>query len=391
MKLALCLYKYFPYGGLQRDFLRILNECRGRGHDVHVYTAEWKEEKPKGVAITNLKPKFPRGLFAVTNNAQNRSFHSRLQKALAQESFDLVIGFNKMPGLDVYYGADFCYLGRALPQYAIYGPLYRFMPRYRHLVSFEKAVFGRDSRTQILSLSEREKTVFQQYYFTPEERFHLLPPALDSDRKPVADRTDTRIHMRREMGIDASDTLLLFIGSGFRAKGLDRALIALSHLPPTVLTTTHLVVVGQDQAGPYQRQAHKLQIADRVRFLGYRTDIPELLAAGDLLVHPTYQENIGTILLEAIASGLPVIATDVCGFTSHIIQANAGRVLPSPFDQDQLNQELTAALDPGKQALWSANGIRYGANPSLYRRPAYAVDAIESLVDHRQNNRKDWQ
>jgi len=346
-----------------------------------VYTAEWQGQHPNGVDLHILKSSRLGG-----NPVRDRRFFARLQKALATEQFDAVVGFNKMPGLDLYYGADFCYLGRAAPQY---GPLYRFMPRYRHLAAFEKAVFGRDSKTQILSISEREKTVFQQYYGTPEERFHLLPPALDSDRKPVADRAGTRIHMRREMGIDASDTLLLFIGSGFKTKGLDRALIALSHLPPTVLTTTHLVVVGQDQAGPYQRQAHKLQIADRVRFLGGRTDIPELLAAGDLLVHPTYMENIGTILLEAIASGLPVIATDVCGFTSHIIQANAGRVLPSPFDQDQLNQELTAALDPGKQALWSANGIRYGANPSFYRMSANAVDAIESLVDHRQNNRKD--
>jgi len=385
VKLAFCLYKYFPYGGLQRDFLRILNECCSRGYQVHVYTTEWQGEPPNDFELTV----FPSSRIGGNHRRRYKHFHEETQKALTAQHFDAVVGFNKMPGLDVYYGADFCYLGRTLPQYAVYGPLYRFMPRYRHMVAFEKAVFGRDSKTQILSISEREKTVFQQYYGTPEERFHLLPPALDSDRKPVADRAGTRIHMRREMGIDASDTLLLFIGSGFKTKGLDRALIALSHLPPTVLTTTHLVVVGQDQAGPYQRQAHKLQIADRVRFLGGRTDIPELLAAGDLLVHPTYMENIGTILLEAIASGLPVIATDVCGFTSHIIQANAGRVLPSPFDQDQLNQELTAALDPGKQALWSANGIRYGANPSFYRMSANAVDAIESLVDHRQNNRKD--
>ncbi len=46
MKLALCLYKYFPYGGLQRDFLRILTECQQRGHAVDVYTSEWQGKSP---------------------------------------------------------------------------------------------------------------------------------------------------------------------------------------------------------------------------------------------------------------------------------------------------------------------------------------------------------
>lgn len=376
MKLALCLYKYFPYGGLQRDFLRILKECCSRGHKVHVYTAEWQGEQPQGVELTV----FPSSRLG-GNHVRDRRFHAQMQKALSIERFDAVIGFNKMPGLDLYYGADFCYLGRAVPQY---GPLYRFTPRYHHMYTFEKAVFGRDSQTQILSLSEREKKVYQQYYGTPEGRFHLLPPTLDSDRRPVTDRALIRTQVRQGLSVSPSDMLLLFIGSGFKTKGLDRALVALSNLPPTLLKNTHLAVIGQDQAGPYRRLAQKLKIADKVRFLGGRTDIPELLAAGDLLIHPAYMENTGTILLEAIASGLPVIATDVCGYADHIIRANAGEVLPSPFDQTQLDEQISGALVSGQRNGWSVNGIRYGANPALYHMPASAVDAIEALVNNRR-------
>ncbi|HBP83774.1 MAG TPA: glucosyltransferase I RfaG, partial [Gammaproteobacteria bacterium] len=326
MKLALCLYKYFPYGGLQRDFLRILNECRDRNHSVHVYTGEWQGERPNGVDLHVLRSSRLGG-----NHVRDRRFFSRLQKALATEQFDAVIGFNKMPGLDLYYGADFCYLGRAAPQY---GPMYRFTPRYRHLYAFERAVFSRDSDTRILSLSHREKSVYQQYYGTPEDRFHMLPATLDLDRQPVEDRSGIRARVRQELDVASSDTLLLFVGSGFKTKGLDRALIALSHLPSGLSERTRLVVVGQDQAGPYLRLAQRLGVAERVQFLGGRTDIPDLLAAGDLLVHPAYMENTGTILLEAIAAGLPVMATDVCGYADHIVKAVAGRVLASPFDQD---------------------------------------------------------
>ncbi len=160
MKLALCLYKYFPYGGLQRDFLRILNECQQRDHEVHVYTSEWQGDKPRGVSLNVLPASRIGG-----NHVRDRRFFNQMQKATAPQRFDAIVGFNKMPGLDVYYGADFCYLGRTAPQY---GPLYRLTPRYHHLYTYEKAVFSRDSETQILSLSQREKTVYQQYYGTQE-------------------------------------------------------------------------------------------------------------------------------------------------------------------------------------------------------------------------------
>ena len=136
-----------------------------RGHSVHVYTGEWQGERPSGINLHVLRSSRLGG-----NHVRDRRFFGRLQKALAAEQFDAVIGFNKMPGLDLYYGADFCYLGRAAPQY---GPMYRFTPRYRHLNAFERAVFSRDSDTRILSLSPREKSVYQQYYGTPEERFHM--------------------------------------------------------------------------------------------------------------------------------------------------------------------------------------------------------------------------
>lgn len=379
MKLALCLYKYFPYGGLQRDFLRILKECQSRGHEVSVYTSEWQGEKPENIQLNVLKSSRVGG-----NHVRDRRFFNQMQKATNQEHFDAIVGFNKMPGLDVYYGADFCYLGRTAPQY---GPFYRLTPRYHHLYTFERAVFSRESRTEILSLSEREKSVYQQYYGTPEERFHLLPPTLDLDRRPIADRKRVSAKLRSELGVNASDVLLLFVGSGFKTKGLDRAIVALASLPKDALDKTHLIVVGQDQPTPYLRLARKLGVGERIKFLGGRMDIPELLAAGDLLIHPAYMENTGTILLEAIAAGLPVIATDVCGYAGHIKKADAGAVVPSPFDQKLLNKNLNDALITSNREHWSANGLGYGAQSSLYHMPQTAANAIESIAMKKKQSR----
>lgn len=372
MKLAFCLFKYFPYSGLSRDFMRILLECRERGHDVSVFASEWQGVPPDGVSLTLLPT---RGW--LMNHARNASFYRKLKPRIRDGNFDAVIGFNKMPGLDIYYGADYCYVGRATPRYS---RLYRLTPRYHHFFTFEHAVFGLHSQTCILSLSEREKSVYQQFYNTPDHRFNLLPPTLDKTRRRHFDPRKMRRTVRDNFGVGDEENLLLFVGSGFKTKGLDRAIDALAALPPSMRRQSRLLVIGQDNAGSFERLAETLGVASQIRFLGGRDDIPELLNAGDLLIHPAYSENTGTVLLEAITSGLPVLTTDVCGYAPHIETADAGTVLQSPFRQEELNRQLREMLTTDKRHQWSLNGRRYGENMDLYRMPETAANVIERWV-----------
>ena len=54
MLVAFCLFKYFPYGGLQRDFMRIAQEVENRGHQVRIYVADWQGEKPDTFDIVHV-------------------------------------------------------------------------------------------------------------------------------------------------------------------------------------------------------------------------------------------------------------------------------------------------------------------------------------------------
>ncbi len=376
MKIAFCLFKYSPYSGLSHDFLRILEECQKRGHDPYVFVSEWRGERPEGVQVTVLEP--PKFSLKFSNHAQNEQFHNKLQAELKKQTFDVVVGFNKMPGLDLYYGADSCYVGDKVPQYPA---IYKLTRRYKGRYSFEQAVFGVKSQTLILSLSEQQKSEYQEHYFTPNKRFHLLPPTLDASFSPITDRVTQKEKLRAELGLPINNLLLMFIGSGFRTKGLARAITALAGLPIDLQQRTSLIVVGHDDdEKQYRKQADKVSVSQQVFFLGGRSrqEIPKLLAAGDLMVHPAHNENTGTVLLEAIAAGLPVLATDVCGYAHHIKAAEAGIVLDSPFDQEALNTRLASMITSPYLDRWSANGQRYGTNPALYKMPASAVDAIEA-------------
>ena len=279
-----------------------------------------------------------------------------------------------MPGLDLYYCADVCYAGRAKR----HGKLYQqISPRFRHFQTFERAVFDVQSSTTILSLSERQKEVYQEYYGTPESRFRTVPPNLDIRHKPYHRPATVRRKKREELGLEDHQSLLLFVGSGFKRKGLDRAIRAMAALPDELRQDTVMRVVGQDKTTRYQRLAARAGLAGKVRFLGGRDDVVELMATSDLLIHPAWEETTGTVLIESVVAGLPVLVTDVCGYAHHITGAEAGIVSGSPFVQQQFNQELHDALTTDNRARWRENGIEYGKNPGLYRMPESVSDLIE--------------
>ena len=368
MRLAFILYKYFPYGGLQRDFMRIALECQQRGHSIRVYTPIWEGEVPEGFEVVVVPVK------ALFNHHRNEKLTAWVQADLRERPVDRVIGFNKMPGLDVYYAADGCFEDKAQ---TLRNPLYRRWGRYKHFAEYERAVFAPESNTEILMISEVQQPLFVKHYGTPAERFHLLPPGIALDRRAPANAAEIRAEFRREFALADRDLLLVQIGSGFKTKGLDRSLKALAALPDELKPRTQLMVIGQDDPKPFQLQAKALGVGDQVKFLKGRSDIPRFLLGADLLIHPAYNENTGTVLLEALVAGLPVLVTDVCGYAHYIEDADAGRVVPSPFEQTTLNRMLAEMLaDDARRAAWQRNGLAYAETADLYSMPQRAADVI---------------
>jgi UDP-glucose:(heptosyl)LPS alpha-1,3-glucosyltransferase len=372
MRLAFCLFKYFPYGGLQRDFLRIARACLAQGHMIDVYTMLWDGTYEPGLAIRTIPVK------GIRNHKRREDFVKQIQPYLNQGHYDLIVGFNKMPGLDVYYAADTCYQAKAHLQRSW---LYRLRPRYRRTKAYEEAVFNKDAKTKILLLSPTQQAEFTQYYHTPENRFYLLPPGIERDRIAPSDATEIRNEVREEYGLTEADFMLLAIGSGFKTKGLDRTLRAIAALPEALKTHCLLFVIGKDDPKPFQRLAKKLKISKRVVFLGGRKDIPPFLLAGDVLLHPAYNENTGTVLLEALVAGLPVLASENCGYAHYIRDAGAGVVLPAhPFQQAQFNTTLATVLSSADiRASASWNGLAFAKTADIYSLPERVVSYIESL------------
>jgi glycosyltransferase involved in cell wall biosynthesis len=140
---------------------------------------------------------------------------------------------------------------------------------------------------------------------------------------------------RRELGLPPG-MLLLFVGDiKTPRKNLDTLLRALARVRDATL-----VVVGSTSSSSYPAMARQLGLAERVLFLGYRRDIPQLMRAADLFVFPSRYEACSLVLLEAAASGLPIVAARSTGGTELLTPACS--VLVNDPDDDG---ELAAVLN----------------------------------------------
>jgi len=372
MQLAFCLYKYFPFGGLQRDFLRIALACQARGHAIRVYTLDWQGDIPQGFEVVHVPAR------GYSSPRRYRKFSVWVEDDLVVRPVDRIVGFNKMPGLDVYYAADPCFEDKARTQRS---PLYRMGARYRHFAAYEHAVFSPESHTEILMISRAQQPLFVKYYGTPEARFHMLPPGIAPDRRAPPDAGARRMAARAkfggEFGLRPDDLLLVQIGSGFARKGVDRAIKALAALPDELRQRARLVSIGDGNAEPYLKRARKLGVGERVFVPGGRADVPDFLLAADVLLHPARHENTGTVLLEALVAGVPTIATDICGYAPYLVDADAGKVVGSPFAQKELDATLAALLaDDAERARLRRNALAFAARADLYSLPEKAADFI---------------
>jgi UDP-glucose:(heptosyl)LPS alpha-1,3-glucosyltransferase len=378
MKLAFALYKFFPYGGLQRDMLAIAGHCVESGAHVTLYCAEWTGARPEQMDVVVLPTK------GFSNHARNRDFSRRLQKVLQANPVDYVMGFNKMPGLNGYYAADTSFRAKVMQERV---SLLRFLPRYRQFLQDEEAVFATGQHTRILALSQRSVDEYEQYYPGISQRCVILPPGIRLDRKAPRNAAELRMKFRQAHYLGEEDRLILMIGSGFRTKGVDRAIHALAALPEAVKRHARLMVIGEDNARPFQQQARSLGVEERVEFFAGRDDIPDFLQGADLLLHPAYRENTGTVLLEAVVAGLPVLTTEVCGYSHYIQQYECGRVLTEPFVQERLDHQLQHFLENDSlRAQCKQNALAFAEEGDIYslhqRAAALIVKAALEQTGH---------
>ncbi len=377
-RFCVVLFNYFPYGGLQKDFHKVTKKLINKSHSVDIVTMDWQGEKIENTNLFILERK--KGSSATRNNY----FFKQLEKHLKSNNYDCVIGFNKMPFLDVYYVADGCYQAKADNER---GFLYKLLRRYRHFKNIEKNLFE-NIKTKFLMLSKTEADKYAKYYPTSIKNTILLPANVDINKR--LEKFDNGLFLQNKNDYNIKGKLVLMVGSGFKTKGVNRAIIALSNLPDSLKQETQLWIAGDDKTSKFISLANKLGVSKQVKFLGARDDVTKLMRTADLLLHPAYNENTGTVLLEALINGLPVLTTDICGYAVYIKDAKIGKVINTNQTEQQIQQDINKNLNEmltNDNQVMRESAINYAHKENLYKIvDTIYQEIIEVAKTNNQNN-----
>lgn len=198
----------------------------------------------------------------------------------------------------------------------------------------------------VVGVSEHTARNLMEYERIPRRKVVVIPNGIDGSlyQRPV-----DRERKRRELGVAGRGPVLGIAARLTEEKGLPFLLRALALLKAELPGAT-LLIAGEGALQPeLERVAAELGVRDDVRFLGLRADVPELLQVFDLFVLSSVSEGLPMALLEAMAAGCPVVATDVGGVGTAIRDGVNG-ALVKPRRPDA----LAAAI----RRLWLDGGLR---------------------------------
>jgi glycosyltransferase involved in cell wall biosynthesis len=145
----------------------------------------------------------------------------------------------------------------------------------------------------------------------------------------MRDAEDARFRLERELGIPALSPIVITVSVLREVKGID-ILLEAARLVAERVPSVRFVIVGDGPKGnDWKQLAENLRVSDRVHWLGHRDDVDAMLAGCDVFVLPSRADALPTVLMEAMAAGLPVVATDVGGVSEIVEAEKTGRLVPA--------------------------------------------------------------
>ena len=226
---------------------------------------------------------------------------------------------------------------------------------------------------RIVATSDQVKRDTLMGYPHTASMLEVIPPGVNM---PAERLTTTPTRAQLQLPLDVP--LALFVGNDFDKKGLSALIQALALTPGL-----HVAVVGQGRhLQRYREQIATLGLADRVHLLGSLSDVTPAYAAADWLVHPTTEDTYAMVVLEAMASGLPVIVSNArfCGIAAELTHSVNALILDDPRDEKQLSERLLSLLeDPSLRESLSRAGLSF-AQERTWRQAAARHEALIQRV-----------
>ena len=369
MKIALVHKRYDRLGGAEWDCHELSHQLAARGHDVHLVVGECRVPVPDGMTLHRVP------VVRAGKVAKLASFAMNAPRVWKRVGADVVIGFGRTVGWDLYRqsgGIHKRWLERVAAERGVVRDVrQRLSPYHRLMLAIERRQYAPDTHGMVLAVSELSRQELLESYPTmPPEKVAVLHYGVDVERFHPARRASDGPGLREELGITIDQPIVLLVGSGFRRKGVDTLLDVWRREPPGGAA---LVVVGNDQHLAARTRTAR-EIAGPVVFTGPRRDVERFYAAADLFALPSLHEGCPVAILEALASGLPVVTSRATGAPELLPGPLAELLVDDPRDAAAVGARLRLGLDPARRPMLVAAARAAGCANGL----TVAVDRLEA-------------
>jgi UDP-glucose:(heptosyl)LPS alpha-1,3-glucosyltransferase len=331
MKVALSFPGCNRRGGIERVIFECAKYLSERGHDVTVFASRYE---PSGAAVKyHHVPKRPvlRGLEPLT-------FHHACTRAMLESQFDVHGAF----GIDCPLGGVF-WVGtvhaawvekaKALrSRWSLAGWKQRLNPLHAMLLRLEKRHYSPGSYRRIIVMTEDVKADLYRHYGVPAEHVDVVPGGYASAEFNLKQSHALRQPMRKELGFAEDDKVILFVANELRRKGYSTLLRAVDSMKDPRLK---ILVAGRMAPSPHPR----------VKYFGSTSDVARCYAAADVFALPTLYEAWGLVIIEAMATGLPVLTCRLAGASVAVREGESGHLLDAPTDEAEIVRKLRPLIE----------------------------------------------
>lgn len=228
--------------------------------------------------------------------------------------------------------------------------------------------------TAVVCVSDAVRDYARGVVKIPAEKLVVIPNAIDVATQRAAKPLDLKT-----IGIPAARQVILCVGRLHPQKGIDWLLNTMPQVFAQLPTHDLLIVgAGPDEAR-LRTQLRELEIADRVHLVGWRSDVPRLMAAASQLVLPSRWEGMPNVVLEAMAAGLPVVATDTHGVRELLAPDHEGQIVTFGDSETLIGRLVSLGRDRElARRIGTANQARAAAHFSLQSMVAAYASLYES-------------
>lgn len=339
MKIGLAHKRLDLQGGTERDLYRTAEGLRDLGHEVHLFCQEYGIEPPRGTYAHTVR------VLPLGRTIRLWSYALRAPYLMSRVDCDIIISFGRLLKQDILRsgGGPHKVFLEKLGQEG--GRLRRLWQRlsvyHRSLLILEKRQFTVGGFKKIIAVSQLVKREIMTAYGVRDDKILVLYNGVDPERFHPSLRAKWREGVRTEWGIPLEADVVLFVGSGFRRKGLNRLLEIWG---AGRLKDAFLLVVGHDaRMARYQALAAR-RAPGKIIFAGRQESVERFYGAADVVALPSVQEAFGNVVLEALACGLPVVVSRNVGASELLTDSLAAGIIDEPDDAAVWETALERAL-----------------------------------------------